>query len=46
MAFKRIEDADLTNKGVVGQENTPNLSALEMQKKVEEIPRKVIIPIW
>lgn len=46
MAFKRIEDADLTNKGVVGQENTPNLSALEMQKKVEEIPRKVIIPIF
>lgn len=46
MAFKRIEDADLTNKGIVGQENTPNLSALEMQKKVEEIPRKVIIPIF
>ena len=46
MEFKRIEDADLTNKGVVGQENTPNLSALEMQKKVEEIPRKVIIPIF
>ncbi|WP_291243972.1 hypothetical protein [Fournierella sp.] len=46
MAFKRIEDADLTNKGVVGQENTPNLSAREMQEKVEEIPRKVIIPIF
>ena len=46
MAFKRIEDADLTNKGVVGQENTTNFSASEMQEKVEEIPRKVIIPIF
>ncbi len=46
MAFRRIENADLTNKGVVGQENTPNLSAREMQEKVEEIPRAVIIPTF
>ena len=45
-AFKRIEEADLTNKGVVGQENTPGLSAREMQEKVEEIARKVIIPAF
>ena len=45
-AFKRIDAADLTNKGVVGQENTPGLSAREMQEKVEEIARKVIIPAF
>lgn len=46
MPFEKIREADLTNKGVVGQQNTPQLNAREMQEKVEEIPRKVIIPFF
>lgn len=39
-----IEDSDLVNKGVLGQADTPGLSTEEMQTKVEEVPRSVIIP--
>ena len=35
---------DLHGVGVIGQEDTPQLSAYEMQLKVEEVARKVIIP--
>lgn len=46
MELRKILDQDLTGKGVVGQSDTPGLSALEMQNKVEEIARAVIIPIF
>lgn len=46
MQLRKILDSDLTGKGVVGQSDTPGLSALEMQQKVEEIARAVIIPIF
>ena len=46
MAFERITDADLQGKGVVGQPNNPGLSAVEMQKSVEQIPREVIVPAF
>lgn len=39
-----IEDSDLVNKGVLGQADTPGLSTEQMQVKVEEIPRAVIVP--
>jgi archaellum component FlaD/FlaE len=42
--MKKITEADLVGKGVVGQEDTPMLSASEMQYKVEEITRDVVIP--
>ena len=44
MAFERITDADLQGKGVIGQPVNPGLSATDMQKSVEQIPREVIIP--
>ena len=44
MELKKITEADLQGVGVVGMEDTPNLSALEMQKKVEEVVREVVIP--
>lgn len=45
MELKKITEADLQGVGVVGMEDTPNLSALEMQKKVEEVVREVVIPV-
>lgn len=45
MELKKITSADLEGKGVVGMADTPNLSALEMQNKVEEIVRSVVIPV-
>lgn len=44
MAFEKITDADLLGKGVIGQPDVPGLSALEMQGKIEEIVRAVVIP--
>ena len=46
MEYKRITENDLVGKGVVGQPDTPALSALEMQNKVEEIVRDVVIPSY
>lgn len=42
--FEKITEQDLTGKGVIGLPDTPNLSAVEMQKKFEETGRDVIIP--
>lgn len=42
--FTKITDSDLTNKGVVGLPDTPNLSTTEMQEKFDEIANDVIIP--
>lgn len=44
MALKKITESDLTGKGVRGQADVPGLSAAEMQAKVEEIVRDVVIP--
>lgn len=44
MALKKITAEDLSGKGVLGQPNVPGLSAEEMQRKVEEIVRDVVIP--
>lgn len=44
MAFTRIEQADLLNKGVIGLPDTPGLSTAAMQAKMEETARDVIIP--
>lgn len=44
MALKKIFENDLSGKGVIGQADVPGLTALEMQKKVEEIVRDVVIP--
>ena len=40
---KKITERDLEGKGVIGMPDVPGLSAEEMQRKVEEIPREVII---
>ncbi len=45
MALKKITDSDLTGVGVIGMADTPNLSAREMQEKVEEVVRSVVIPV-
>ena len=45
MAFKKISDSDLQNKGNIGMPDTPGLSTADMQKKMDEIPREVIIPV-
>ena len=44
MAFDKITDADLVDKGVIGLPDVPNLNTAEMQKKFEEVCREVIIP--
>ena len=45
MELRKITEADLEGRGVVGMADTPNLSAIEMQKKVEEVVRTVVIPV-
>lgn len=44
MAFTKITNADLNNKGVIGLPDTPQLSTMAMQEKFEETARDVIIP--
>ena len=44
MELKKIEEKDLEEKGVRGQEAVPKLTALEMQIKIEEIARDVLRP--
>lgn len=44
MAFKKITEADLFGKGVIGQADVPVLQPREMQEKMEEIVREVVIP--
>lgn len=44
MAFTKITNADLLNKGVVGLPDTPNLSTTEMQEKFDEIAKDVLVP--
>lgn len=44
MAFTKITDGDLKDKGVIGLPDTPGLSTSEMQAKFEQITREVIVP--
>lgn len=44
MAFAKITDGDLQNKGVIGLPDTPGLSTSEMQAKFEQTAREVIVP--
>lgn len=44
MAFTKIEQSDLIDKGVIGLPDTPGLSTAAMQAKLEETARGVIIP--
>lgn len=44
MAFTKITDEDLQNKGVIGLPDTPGLSTSEMQAKFEQTAREVIVP--
>lgn len=44
MAFTKITDGDLQNKGVIGLPDTPGLSTSEMQAKFEQTAREVIVP--
>lgn len=44
MSFTKIVEGDLTNKGVRGLPDTPNLGTTDMQNKFEEVSVDVIIP--
>lgn len=44
MAFTKITSEDTTGKGVVGLPDTPGLSALDLQKKFDELATDVLIP--
>lgn len=44
MAFEKITDTSLANKGVTGLPDVPGLSTAEMQAKFDELSRDVIIP--
>ena len=44
MSLKKITEDDLAGRGVRGQADVPGLTAAEMQEKVEEIVRSVVIP--
>lgn len=46
MALKQITITDLANKGVSGMPDVPGLSTSEMQAKIEEIVRSVVIPAF
>lgn len=44
MAFEKISDTDLVNKGVTGLPDVPGLSTSEMQAKFDELSKEVVIP--
>jgi hypothetical protein len=44
MAFPKITQEDLVNKGVTGLPDVPNLSVSDMQHKFDELGREVIPP--
>ena len=46
MAFTKITQEDLANKGVIGLPDTPNLSTQSMQEKLDEIALDVIVPAF
>lgn len=44
MGFKRISEADMAGKGNLGRADTPGVSAGEMQRILDELPREVLAP--
>ena len=44
MAFEKITENSLVNKGVTGLPDVPGLTTTEMQAKFDELSRDVIIP--
>ncbi len=46
MAYNKITEAALVGKGVIGMSDTPELSCEEMQEKMEETVRSVVIPAF
>lgn len=46
MSFTTIGAEDLAGKGVVGLPDAPGLSAAEMQRRMDEIAREVIVPAF
>lgn len=44
MAFEKITENSLVNKGVIGLPDVPGLTTTEMQAKFDELSRDVIIP--
>lgn len=44
MAFEKITDTSLANKGVTGLPDVPGLTTAEMQAKFDELSRDIIIP--
>ena len=44
MAYNKITAEDTAGKGNVGMPDVPGLSTLEMQQKLDELSRDVIIP--
>lgn len=44
MAFEKITDTSLANKGVTGLPDVPGLTTAEMQAKFDELSRDVVIP--
>lgn len=46
MALRYITETDLAGKGVAGQPDVPGLTAAQMQAKVEQVVREVVIPAF
>ena len=44
MSIEKLTDADYNVKGVTGLADTPGLSTLEMQQKLDELSRSVVGP--
>lgn len=44
MGFRRVSAADMAGKGNLGQADTPGVSASEMQRIMDELPREVLAP--
>ena len=42
--MNKITDQDLANRGVIGLPDVPGLTTEEMQRKLEEIAREILIP--
>lgn len=44
MAFTKITNADVANKGVIGLPDTPNMGTTEIQQKFDELALDVLMP--
>lgn len=46
MGFRRISQEEMTGKGNLGRPDTPGVSAGEMQRIMDELPREVLAPAF